>query len=352
MVNKHNGGASRRERLALTVTALVPAALGSLGLLAGSAGRLAWLAPVAALPGGVLLCRIWGSLGERELSLGLKEAFGKEFGKVWEAIYFFWALFLIVERAGGYARRLMTTTEGEPTRWLFLGTALALCLWLCRGNGAVLARTGKLFFLVIMVVLVVTLLLSLPGLDWRNLWPRKAGDLAGLPMAAGAVLSLAGYGIFALCLPRAGEDKPRPAAWTMWSSLGLAALVFVVLGAFGPVLTAGQEEPFLLLLQGVAVPGAFRRGEAALIAALALADWALLALLTWGCKRLWGSMTGVGRGSGWLVSSAFLVAGFLPCWPGLHSRMAGVTVWGNLVFGIGVPVAALFTRKEKEPQGK
>ena len=129
------------------------------------------------------------------------------------------------------------------------------------------------------------------------------------------MLFRSGYGIFALCLPRAGEDKPRPAAWTMWSSLGLAALVFVVLGAFGPVLTAGQEEPFLLLLQGVAVPGAFRRGEAALIAALALADWALLALLTWGCKRLWGSMTGVGRGSGWLVSTAFLVAGFLPCWP-------------------------------------
>ncbi|MDE6107323.1 MAG: hypothetical protein K2F83_01440, partial [Oscillospiraceae bacterium] len=130
MKDGHNSGASRRERLTLTVTALVPGALGTLSLLAASAGRLAWLGVVLALPVGLLLCRTWGYLGKRELSSGLRGTFGVGPGKCLEVLYLLWAVFLTVERAGGYARRLMATAEGESTRWLFLGVGLALCLWL------------------------------------------------------------------------------------------------------------------------------------------------------------------------------------------------------------------------------
>ena len=338
MNGENRGGASRRERLTLVVTALVPGALGTLNLLAASAGRLAWLGGVVALPVGLLLCRAWESLGERELSLGLQEAFGKGAGKCLEALYLFWGSFLLVERAGGYARRLMSTAEGESTRWLFLGVGLCLCLWLARGRGAVLARTGKLFFLAVTVVLALALLLSLPGVDWKNLWPPQQGDVAGLPMAAVTVLSLSGYGVFALCLPKEGEDKPKAGVWTAWSCVILTALILAVVGSFGPVLAARTQEPFLLLLQGVEVPGAFQRGEAALIAVLTLADWALLALLAWGCKRLWYFLAGLDRGMGWLVAGAFFLSGLLPRWPGLQTGMTGLAVWGNLMFGVGLPV--------------
>lgn len=348
MNGKHKVGASRRERLALVVTALVPGALGTLGLLAALAGRLGWLGPVIALPVGLLLCRAWESLGERELSLGLEGAFGKELGKCLEALYLLWAVFLLVERSGGYARRLMATTEREPTRWLFLGVAVALCLWLSRGQGVALARAGKLFFLATTVVLGIALILTLPGVDWKNLWPPRAGDLGGIPMGLVTALSLCGYGVYALCLPRAGEDQTRPGAWTAWSCLILTGLTLAVVGAFGPVLAARVEEPFLLLLQGVMVPGAFQRGEAALIMALALADWLLLALLCWGCKSLWRSLTGLDRGSGWLAVGAILAAGLLPRWPGLQNEMTKMAVWGNLIFGVGIPVFAVLTKKGKK----
>lgn len=352
MKDGHKAGVSRRERLTLIGTALVPGALGTLSLLAASAGRLAWLGVVIALPGGLLLCRVWESLGERELSLGLRDAFGTGPGKCFELLYLLWALFLTAERAGGYARRLMVTAEGESTRWLFLGVGLALCLWLYRGRGVVLARTGKLFFLAVTVVLALALILTLPGTDWKNLWPPQSGDLAGLPMGVVTALSLCGYGVFALCLPKAGEDRPRPAALTAWSCLVYAVLVLAVVGAFGPVLAARMEEPFLLLLQGVQVPGAFQRGEAALISALALADWLLLALLCWGCKSLWRTLTGLDRGSGWLSAGAFLVAGLLPRWPGLQNEMTKMAVWGNLIFGVGVPALAFLFQGEKKGSKK
>lgn len=352
MKGKDRDGVSRRERLTLTVMALVPGALGTLGLLAASAGRLAWLGAAVALPAGLLLCPVWEDLGERELFRGLENAFGKGVGTCLAALYLLWGLFLTAERAGGYTRRLMATTEGEPARWLFLGVGLALCLWLSRGQGAVLARTGKLFFLALTVVLGLALILALPGADWKNLWPPGESGLAGLPMAAAAVLSLSGYGVFVLCLPREGEDRARPKVWTVWSCLGLTLLILAVVGAFGPALTARMEEPFLMLLQGVEVPGAFQRGEAALISSLALADWALLALLIWGCGRLWRSLTGLDRGSGWLSAGAFLLAGLLPQWPGVQNGMTGLAVWGNLIFGVGIPALAFLWGRIKRGSKK
>lgn len=349
-MKEEHKGVPGRERLVLTVTALVPGILGTLTVLAGSAGTLAWLAPVIALPVGLVLCRVWEDLGEKGLPLGLEGAFGKGPGKCLEALYLLWALFLSVERADGYARRLMTTTEGESVRWLYLGVGLALCLWISRGGGAVLARTGKLFFLAVTAVLTLSLLLALPGADWKNLWPPRTGDLTGLPAAAVTALSLSGYGVFALCLPQRKGQRERSSAWAVWSCAVFSALILAVVGAFGPALAARMKEPFLLLLQGVEVPGAFRRGEAALTAALALADWALLALLAWGCKKLWSSLTGLARGGGVLTAGAFLAAGLLPRWPELQSGMAEMVVWGNLIFGVGLPALGFLLKKGERGQ--
>lgn len=346
MKEEHKVDVSGREQLALTVTALVPGVLGTLAALAGSAGTLAWLAPVIALPVGLVLCRAWEGQGEKGLPLGLEEAFGRGLGKCLEALYLLWALFLTVERADGYARRLMTTTAGESVRWLYLGVGLALCLWIARRE-TVLARTGKLFFLAVAAVLALSLLLALPGADWKNLWPPRAEDPAGLPMAAATALSLSGYGVFALCLPKREKRKIQAGAWTVWSCAVFSALILAVVGAFGPVLAARMKEPFLLLLQGVEVPGAFRRGEAALTAALALADWTLLALLAWGCKKLWSSLTGLAQGGGVLTAGAFLAAGLLPRWPLLQDGMAQMAVWGNLAFGMGIPFLSWILRGRK-----
>ena len=324
----------------LTLTALLPAALGLLGQVAARAGRLSWLGPVVVLPVGLCLCLLWKELGERDLSQGLEEAFGPFLGKGCQLLYFLWALFLLSGSAGRYAARLMTTTEGEPVRWLYLLAALGLCLWLSRGTGAVLARTGKLFFLATGAVLVLVLALALPAVDWQNLWPPEGADLWGLLPGAGLCLSLSGYGIYALCLPRGRGSGMRSWPWAAWGCGIFAALLFIVVGAFGPALTLRMGEPFLYLLEGVQVPGAFRRGEAALVAALALSDVTLLALLTRGAVTLWKNLTPGWRGGGFWVALAFLAAGVLPV--GMAGRWIPV---GNLIMGILLPAFSVFTRK-------
>ena len=336
-----------RERTEVTVTALTPAALSLLPALAAWSGRLAWLGAVVALPVGLWVCSLWGRLGAEDLSGGLRGAFGPWGGGLFQALYLAWGLFLLTGSAQRYADRLMTTVQGEAVRWLFLGVGLCLSLWLGRGNGAVLARTAKLIFLTTLAVMGITLILALPALDWRNLWPPAVGDWMGLPAGVALVCSLAGYGAYALCLPVRPGDQMDARPWAMGGCAALTLLIIIVVGAFGPALTAQMTEPFLFLLQGVEVPGAFQRGEAALLALLSLADLLLLALLTWGCQCLW---QGLARSRlQWtgavLPAGAFFLAGLLT------GRETGAWVTqviapvGNLIFGIGIPAFAVLTRK-------
>lgn len=350
MRQEEKGGCSRRERLEVTATALVPAALGLLASAVMLAERLSWLGPLLALPVGLCLCPIWGRLGREDLSGGLKDAFGQTGGKLVAVFYFLWGLALLTDAARAYSERLLTVSEGAGGRWLFLLSALALCLWLGRGNGRAFARTGRLFFLAVGVTLGAILLLALPGVDWKNLWPPEGTDWRELPGTAALCLSLTGYGVYALCLPRReGETMKKTWPWAAWGCGAFAALLFIIVGVFGPALAGELRDPFLYLLEGVQVPGAFRRGEAGLVAVLTLGDLVLLTLLGRGVMALWRELVPVFPGLGCVpVTATFILAGVLPGLGWAKGRLWASLPAGNLVLGVLVPVLSVLTIKVRE----
>lgn len=329
--------AERNEgRTSALWTALAAGSLGLLGPILAEGGSLAWLAPLLCLPLALGVGRLWGGLGSLPNALGRPAL----------ALYYGWALVLLAESAFGYADRLVTTARsGSP--WFFLGTAAALCLWLCRGGGAIPARSGRLFFLGVAAVLGLTVALSLPGLRWENLWPPEGAK--GLPGAALLCVSLSGYGVYGLCLPEDGR-KRGGWAWALSLCAIVAGMLLALIGSFGSPLTAGRPEPVLLLLEGVQVPGIFRHGEAALEGGLALADLTLMMVLAYGCKELWTKLA-PGRSPWWGLlpaAGAILAAGVMP----LHWQTvltARVVPAGNLLFGILGPGVAIFTRRAKRP---
>ena len=341
-------GATGRQRTELILTALLPAALGLLGGLC-SAGRLSWLGPVLALPAGLWLGLLWRELGREGLPPALEGAFGRWLGRAAQLGYLLWALILLWGSAQKYAHRLERLLPGAE--WFFLLSALAVCLWLSRGREEIFARTGRLFFLATAVTLAFALALAAPGLDWRNLWPPEAADLVGIPYSALLSLSLAGYGAFALCLPCREEGQGRFGG-AVWGCAALAWLLLTVVGTFGPKLAGSLEEPFLTALQGVEVPGAFRRGEAVLAAALTLSDFALLALLGRSCRSLWERMTPKGWAWGGYVLPALAILA-----AGLPGRSGGgwEADWlpaGNLIFGVAVPALAVLGQKVRRSKGE
>lgn len=353
MSGEKGRGCSPKERLEVTAAALIPAALGLLAPSAALAGRLSWLAPALALPVGLCLGPIWARLGRRDLGAGLAEAFGPGWGRLVTWAYLLWALALLTDAARRYSERLLTIYEGEEVRWLCLLTALGLCLWLGRGGGVAFARTGRCFLLAVGGTLGIILLLSLPGVEWQNLWPPEGKDWRGLPGAGALCLSLAGYGVYALCLPKREESGERDPAWTLWGCGGLGALLFIVVGAFGPVLTAELGDPLLYLLEGVQVPGAFRRGEAGLIALLALGDLVLLTLLSRGAMTLWAEVAPPLPGLGCLpVAAAFLLAGVLPRMGRAWGWLSAVLPRGNFLLGILLPLLSVLTIRVRERRNR
>lgn len=334
----------------MTATALIPAALCLLAPAVQLGGRLGWLGPALALPVGLCLGPAWARLGREDMDRGLEEAFGPLPGRLAAALYLLWGLVLLTDAARRYSERLLTISEGEGVRWLFLLSALGVCLWLGRGRGAAFARAGRLFFLIVGVALGAILLLALPGVDWRNLWPPEPADWRGLPGCGALCLSLAGYGVYALCLPRReGDDRGRTWPWAAWGCGLFAALLFIIVGVFGPALAGGLGDPFLYLLEGVRVPGAFRRGEAGLIAVLTLGDLVLLTLLGRGCMALWGRLVPAFPGLGWLpVLAAFLMAGVLSGSARAWAELTAVLPGGNLLMGALLPIFAVLTTAARD----
>lgn len=340
-----DGGCSWRERVSVTVAAGIPAALSLLKEVIAQGGRLAWLAPALALPLGLLLCALWRPLGREDLSRGLEAAFGGFWGRAVQLLYLLWAWILLTRSARNYAARLLAFTEGTWERWLFLACALALSLWLSRGRGAVLARSGRLFLLAVAAALALALALALPGVDWKNLWPPAARELRLLPAAAGSVLSLCGWGVYALCLPCRGGERERLWPWAVGGCLGLSGLLFIVVGVFAPALVGELSDPFLTLLEGVGAPGLFRRGEALLCALFTLGDLTLLALLSFAAAALWRSLCpSLPWAAPALVGAAFLAAGAGPG-PGWG---AAVLPLGNLLFGLFLPALGRCTKSWRE----
>ncbi len=326
--------------------ALIAGGLGLLAPIAQTAGRLAFLGPVIALPLGLVLCTLWRRLAGEGLPAELEKRFGRVLGKVLETAYLLWGLLLLAVSARRYVGRLVEAVRGENARWFLLAAALLLCLWLGRGDGSILTRAARLFFPAALLALGAAVVLALPGLDWRSLWPPEKSDAAGLAAGALLALSLSGYGVYALCLPRGTDDLRPKKRWAVWGCGALAAVLLVCVGVFGPALTAQMDEPVLLLLEGGRGAGLLSRGAVALAAVLALADLTLLALLIRGCGALWRGLVPAAQGRGlWLLAAAaFWAAGVLPedtaqWWA------RGVPV-GNLLFGALIPALAILTRKQ------
>ena len=157
-------GALSRTQLAVLAWAgvLAPAA----ELLPGavlSAGRGAWLAPLAALPLVLLsVCLLTRLAGDKGLARGILDGLGPRFGWGVLFLYMMWALALLALRLRLCAGRMLSSGNRDGALPYFLLVAAGMVFWLAGGSLAAFARAGQLFFLVLALTGGAILLLSLP----------------------------------------------------------------------------------------------------------------------------------------------------------------------------------------------
>ena len=348
---------SLRQLLTLTFAALLSPAIRILpGRTARIAGEGGWLATVAALPVLLGLCWVLFALlrgGNGGLDQAALTVLGPVLGRVVVGLYLVWGVFLLAANARLVALRFLTVSYRNAPLALFLVSLLALTLWLASKPVRVLARTGEVFFLALVIGLGLSLAMGAFQMDPGRILPLWGEDLPQIGAAALPVLGLLGYGIFAAFLGSSVEKRPngrrKTMGWAVGLCLTLTALQAVCLGNFGPGLTVRMNTPFFMMVKGIGIEGTFQRVESVILALWVLSDLALQALLTWACsqmtctilpvrKRIWAVLPLVLlalAGALWLFPDAFF----------LSRTMDRLALWGNLIAGFGLPLFLLLVKK-------
>lgn len=277
----------RQMMVLLAVSLLAPITELLPNLAAGTLGSAGWLAPVGAFP--LLLLALWaaGRLWRRG---GSKACLLDSWpGKLLHMLYMLWALWTLGLSLGLALSRLKMVYD-SPAALLWTAMVLVLAVWMALGKPAALARAGEIFYLALAVAVAVALVLAAGSARWSNL-AVEGGQLLSLPLAslltAGVLLQVFPAFLLGGQVARKPENRRRGVGWTAALCAVALLLLAAILGCLGPGLTLKLPAPFLTMVQGLRLQGAFQRTEALFAALWLLSDLVLSGLMLHAWRRGW-----------------------------------------------------------------
>lgn len=313
----------------------------------------AWLAPLLALPAGLAVLWVFTCIFRRlpegtGFTRALESAFGAATGRVITGLYLIWTILLLVLNVWLTGRRLLSAGYQLASPGLFLTFVLAAALWLGVGRLERLAVSGEIFFLILTFAVGIALLLALPHIKVEYVLSVWSNNVPETVAAAFPVFNVLLFALPAAFLGEEVKRKPGDAGRAVrWfcAFCGLLMMLFIAIqGQFGPALTARMQNPFLKMVAGVGIRGAFQRLEAVLSALWVLGDLALLGFYLFACRRMASYILG-GKDRRWPVAivAILALAGALRLLaePQTAEIAAHVVRIGGLILALFLPVLVL-----------
>lgn len=258
----------------LWTAALAPAAELLPGIALATAGRGAWLSPLAALV--FLLPLLW--LGRRGDARDFRRSF---FGKVLLALCAVWMELLVILRLGLCARRMLWAGERDGAVWYFLLTLSAITLWMGEGRLTALGRTGQLFLAILLAAATLVLGLSVPRVRADRILPLWTGDVLPVVRTGLSTAGSLGWAVLPMLLLPAQERKGKNILlWGVGGCVLLTLAQIIIIGNLGVGLAAQSDSAFFTLTKSVGVEGAFQRVESVVSAVWMLSDLTACVVLT------------------------------------------------------------------------
>ena len=290
-------------------------------ILAGAAGRTAWLSvllavPLLALAGFTRLYRNRpAGTGYAEV---LSDAFGPRAGKALVLLYaVFFPLYAGLLLRGG-ANRFVSLIYPGASPGVFTACLALACGLASAGSLKSLGRCAMVLRPLLAAAPVVIFFLTVKDADFGLLLPVLPASLPGDALGALPAANLFGVAVYLSFFGDSIADGPfRVRDYAGWLAAALGLLLLITagcLGMFGPELTAKLNYPFFLLTRDVSVLGALERVEPVAIALWVFADFVLISALLWCAGRLFRRAFGLsakGRWTGPLCAVLAAVAGFL-----------------------------------------
>lgn len=333
---------SARQMMVLLATALLAPASDLLpSLTAERAGSGGWLAALCALP--LLLVALWAASGTA-WETETRRVLGGIPGAIIIIVYLVWTLLILALALRLSAARL-AVLYGEGAAFGCTAALLIVAVWMGLGKTGALARAGEVFYLALAVALAGVLFLAAFHVEWENLWPSSE-ELAALPgggaATAGLLLNIVPAAALGKKVSASPQNGRRAVGWIVAFCAAVTLLLGAVIGCVGPRLTARLPAPFLTMVQGLGIKGAFQRTEALFAALWTLSDLTLIGLLlhTW---RELANRLHPGRWSRWSILPAAAGA-IVGAWAFFGAAEATRAFCGEvlpavgLVLGLAIPL--------------
>lgn len=335
---------SLRQMMVLLATALLAPATDLLpALTAQKAGGGGWLAALGALP--LLLIALWAAGGICRGG-GLCRALGRVPGSILVILYLGWTLLTLALSLRLSGARL-AGLYGEGPAFLCVAALLVVAVWMGLGKASAFARAGEIFYLALAVALAGVLLLAAFQVEGSN-FRLSGSEAAALPgrsaVTAGLLLNVFPAVVLGSKVTVRAHNSRRAIGWTVAFCAAVALLLGAVVGCLGPQLTARLSTPFLIMVQGLDIKGAFQRTEALFAALWTLSDLTLSGLLLHTWRELVGELR-PGKWTRWSIlpaAAAALIGGWLlfPTAEQTRDFCGTVLPAAGLILGLFFPLLA------------
>lgn len=204
----------------------------------------AWLAiliaAAAAFPVLMAYSRILSRFPGMDLFDILETVFGKVAGKI-ISVFFIWYAFhlgtLVVRNFGEFIHTVGLPATPMPVP---MGFIVILCLWIVREGLEVLGRWADIFIYVIYLIIISTMLLSLPDINPDNLRPVLYKGMQPVIEGALGIFSFpfAETVVFMMVLP---SQKPQISAYRVYGQGLLIGMVLMLIVSFRNITVLGPD---------------------------------------------------------------------------------------------------------------
>ena len=300
----------RQIMILLMVGLLAPATELLPVVAARQVGGGGWLVGLGMLP--VLLFALW--IGSNVFcGDGVCLCAGKPMGYNIIIIYLGWIV-LTLSAALRLSAARMELIYGQPSSVWISVILLAVAVWMGMGKASALARAAEIFYLALAVLLTGVLLLAAFKVEWRNLYPVEWRGLPkGSLLSAGMLLNAAPIAVLGARVPMKMRSGRRACGWAVVFCVAIVLTLAVVLGNLGSKLSARLDIPYIIMVQGLSIKGAFQRTEALIAAVWLLSDLVLCGVLLQSWKNCAARIVSEkwGRRSIPVVGAAVVIGGWL-----------------------------------------
>lgn len=255
---------------------------------AKTAGKAGWLAPIVAIIPIILLILLLNSFFKKNEDGNLSDVYfkilGNIAGKIIISLYFIWTLVLLALYTRYYSERILSSMMPNTSSSFLIIVMLCLVFLTARRGLETMARANEIFFILLLAMFLVSFILSIPQIKYRNIMNVSYLDAWPVIKSSFDLFGVWGYVLFIFffadkinnkeCIKRFGFQG---VAFILIITI---LLLIMTIGSLGPSLASHVSLPFFTVVKNISVLETIDHIESVLLAAWVICDFIIIISFT------------------------------------------------------------------------